>query len=323
VILKGDGSMDVSPLPTLVPPVRVAPAYEDREAVWQTVRSHSPYPLMAGSEGYVELMGDHPLYPFFRSVWAQDGVAVDEETERLLLHQPFIEGAKQLFGASVVRPTALIVNVMGPQADGGAHVDMPTFRGLNRGALPVWLLVTMGMSGLFDRWAVRIAGALTWFHEQSDGEFQYWPHGVNAPHETETGPFGNVALLADNDLMTHRVGRIGDPDAFNREVSLSLKSSIHAVGIDDWEIRDSGGSIGTLQRHQVRVSLLWKAVTFADERAARQHDEHDDDLDLDTIVAIFAADLDQRGLVTAEPSDPRSDVEWAKALTSTYMPGHQ
>ena len=41
-------------------PIRVEPAYSDREAVWQKVVSHGPYPLMAGSDGYVELIGSHP-----------------------------------------------------------------------------------------------------------------------------------------------------------------------------------------------------------------------------------------------------------------------
>ena len=55
----------------IVSPIRVSPAYSDREAVWRTVVSHGPYPLMAGSEGYIELIGSHPLTPFFRSVLAR------------------------------------------------------------------------------------------------------------------------------------------------------------------------------------------------------------------------------------------------------------
>ena len=56
----------------------------------------------------------------------------------------------------------LIVNVMGPMHDGGTHVDAPTYRGLQRAEAPLWLLVVMGMSGLFERWAVRVWHAETW-----------------------------------------------------------------------------------------------------------------------------------------------------------------
>ena len=92
------------------------------------------------------------------------------------------------------------MNVMGPMPEQGMHVDTPTFRGFTRGGTPIWLLVVMGMSGLFERWAVRVAGALTWFYERDDGEYEYWPRGLDAPSEDERGPFGNVALVADNDL---------------------------------------------------------------------------------------------------------------------------
>ena len=184
---------------------------------------------MAGSKGYRELMGDQPLYPFFRSVWAHDGKAKNAEAQELLHYEPFSEAARSLFSAGVVRPSSLIVNVMGPMEDGRTHVDAPTFRGLTR-ETPIWLSVLMGMSGLFDQWAVRVAGVLTWFYDKADGEFEYWPLGLDSPSELGCGPFGNTALVADNDLMSHRVRRIGDADSFNRKVVLTPSSTIHAVG---------------------------------------------------------------------------------------------
>jgi hypothetical protein len=306
---------------TIVPPVRVEPAYSDRDAVWRAVISHGPYPLMAAGAGYRELMGDLPLSPFFRTLWASDGIAIDAETESLLHHEPFIGAARELYGAKVVRPSNLIVNVMGPMQDGGRHVDTPTFRGLPRAVVPIWLLVVMGMSGLFERWAVRVAGALTWFYDNPDGEFEYWPHGLDAAPEIERGPYGNVALVADNDLMYHHVRPIGDADAFERAATLSIDSAIHPVDDGMWEIRDHDATIITLVPRDVRVSLLWKAITFPDERSAAVHDEHDDDLDLDAVARIFATDLTRRGAVFSEPEDPLCDPAWAKVLTSTYMPG--
>ncbi len=69
------------------------------------------------------------------------------------------------------------------------------------------------------------------------------------------------------------------------------------------------------------MSLLWKAITFADDEAARVHDDGSDDLGLDTVVSVFGADLARRGLHAPEPADPLSDPEWATTLTSVYMPG--
>ncbi len=305
--------------PTVAPPVRLEPAYADRSSVWNLVTSHSPYPLMAGSEGYRELMQTQNLSPFFRSVWAHDGIPLSKDLAPLLHHERFIEGARELFGAQVVRPANLIVNVMGPGNDLGRHVDTPTFRGLKREDSPIWLLVVMGMSGLFERWAVRVAGALTWFYENTDGEFEYWPDGVEAPSLVESAPFGNVAIVADNDLMTHRVGRIGAPEHFKREVQLTLNSTIHACANGGWEIRDGDTLLGSLGPTEVRVSLLWKALTFVDERAAQVYDDHEDDLNLEAIAALFRADLAGRGLEAPATDDLLSEPSWAKTLTSTYM----
>ena len=38
--------------PVTVPPLRVEPAYSDRDAVWRTVVDHAPYPMMVAGAGY-------------------------------------------------------------------------------------------------------------------------------------------------------------------------------------------------------------------------------------------------------------------------------
>jgi hypothetical protein len=306
-----------SKIPVL--PIKLEQAYSNRPAVWRTVVGHSPYPLMAGSKGYGELMGNQPLYPFFRSVWAHNGKALDDETRELLHYERFSDAAGSLFGARVVRPTSLIVNIMGPMEAGATHVDAPTFRGLTK-EIPIWLPVLMGMSGLFDRWTVRVAGVLTWFYDNVDGEFEYWPSGNDAQSELERAPFGNTGLVADNDLMPHRVRRIGDATSFNRKTELTPSSSIHAVDGNKWEIRDGDSVLGVLGNEDVRVSLLWKAITFSDERAAQIYDDHEDDLTVSEIVSTICADVARRGLPAEEPTDPLHDPEWAKVLAGAYLP---
>src|SRR5690348_16349812 len=200
----------------------------------------------------------------------------------LLHHEPFVEAAQRLFGAAVVRPATIITNVNGPMAAGTPHVDTPSFRGLKRSEVPVWLLVVMGASGLFERWRVRVAGALTWFYERDDGAYEYWPRGVDAPSEAARGPFGNVALVADNDLMPHRVGAIGDPDDFAARVKVPSDAVIAAIGDGAWTIVGSGTDVQRVDDADVRVSILWKALTFVDAADARRFDEHEDDLDVTT-----------------------------------------
>jgi hypothetical protein len=58
----------------IAPPIVVSPAFEDRDAIWRMIQTHSPYPLMAALAGYGELMGED-VSPWFRSNWALDGQA--------------------------------------------------------------------------------------------------------------------------------------------------------------------------------------------------------------------------------------------------------
>ena len=299
-------------------PVVVSPAFEDRDAIWRMVQAHSPYPLMAALSGYGEMMGED-VSPWFRSNWALDGQAVDDDTMSLLHHEPFVEAAQRLFGAAVVRPAMIITNVNGPMAAGTPHVDTPTFRGLKRSEVPVWLLVAMGASGLFERWSVRVAGAITWFYDGDDGDYEYWPRGLEHDPERQGGPFGNLALVGDNDLMPHRVGRIGDHQSFAARVRVTQHSTIRWTDRGAWEITNPDRPPDVVPAGDVRVSILWKALTFRDAREARVYDDHEDDLDLATIVSTVRADLAVRGHPVAEPADPFHDREWSQLLTSVYV----
>ena len=303
--------------PVTIPPLRVEPAYTDRHAVWRTVLDHAPYPMMVAGAGYGEMMQFAPLEPWFRTSWAADGNRVDESIRVLLDDPRFIDGAAKLFGAEIVRPQSLVVNVMGPMETGHRHVDVPTYRGFSA-KVPIWFAMVMGVSGLFDRWTVRVAGALTWFYDGTDGEYEYWPQGIDHPSESERGPFGNVALFGDNDLMFHQVGAIGDAQQFQDRIKLTAQSEIRPSS-ECWEITDGTSVIGTLPNDQVRISLLWRAVTFRNEREARAYDEHRDDLDVETAVSIFCTDLTERGIDFTPPQDPFHDQAWSTLLTQTYL----
>jgi hypothetical protein len=88
---------------------------------------------------------------------------------------------------------------------------------------------------------------------------------------------------------------------------------------EGWEITDGTSVIGTLPNDQVRISLLWRAVTFPDEREAQAYDEHEDDLDVETAVSGFCGDLTERGINFSPPQDPFDDQAWSALLTQTYL----
>jgi hypothetical protein len=314
------------PTTTLAAPFILDAPYADRDAVRALVHGGGPYPLMWSASGY-SMMSPAHVEPWFRAHWALDGRVAAPEHDAdgaiasLLRHEPFVDAARRLFGAEVVRPSTLLLNLMGPMAAGRPHVDTPEFRGIERREVPIWLLVTMGASGLFDRWQLRVAGALTWFYDGDDGDYEYWPAGLGQPSRSARGPFGHVALIGDNNRMHHRVGAIGDAGAFARRATVDLGSVI-ARTAHGWEIRNRTSPDVALDERDIRISILWKAVVFADDREAQVFDRHEDDLDVPTVVAIFRRDLAGRGIDVAEPADPFTDAAWARALTDVYMAGY-
>ena len=66
------------------------------------------------------------------------------------------------------------------------------------------------------------------------------------------------------------------------------------------------------------MALSWSAQVFDDERAAGEADAHLDDLDLATVVSVFLADLEMRGLEIDPPVDPLHGEEWVAAVAGSY-----
>ncbi len=301
-------------------------AYDDPSTVRALVRDRGPHPLMWSAGGY-SIMSPGAVDPWFRAHWALDGRAIDGVDGRedpairtLVHHERFVAAARRLFAAQVVRPSTLLLNLMGPMTAGVPHVDTPEFRGLRRSEVPIWLLVTMGASGLFDRWQLRVAGALTWFYDGVGGEYEYWPDGRDRPSCAVRPPFGNVALIGDNNRMYHRVGAIGDAGSFATQAQVDAGSTIAWHG-DRWTIRNTASGDVDLRDDEVRISILWKAVVFADPREAAVFDDHADDLDIATVVDVFRRDLARRGVDAAAPDDPFTDRSWITALSEAYPLG--
>lgn len=304
-------------MPAACKPLRIKPAYRDLAAVWRLVAANAPYRSMAGLDGYREYGGLSSI-PWFREHWALDGRAVIGGADELLHNPVFIESAHAVFGGKVVRPMTLLINLMGPMPAGTPHIDTPSFRGAERTNFPLWLLLVMGASGLFRRWSLSLAGAVSWFYDGEGGDFEYWPDGESGPAAREQPPFGNMAIVTDSDRMYHRVGAIGRRDEYLAEGTISASSQLLRENSGEWRIADDGRIRAAYQPGQVRVSLLWKAIVFDDEAAASAFEEHTDDITLERAAGIFCADFRQRGIAFTAPSDPARDRQWSRTLIAAY-----
>ena len=288
--------------------IRIEPAFDDPDAVRALFQRHTPYRTIAE---YIPMTPEQAAHPYFRGNWAVGGKPLVEGAEAILHNRRFIDAARALFASSSIRPMLVVVNLNAPMPAGPTHVDVPTFRGATREQYPLGCLIAMGRSELFESWRIVQAGAVSWFYDGPNGNFEYWPEGLDGPMRKEQPPFRNLAIMSDNDVMYHRIGRVGAPDA--RLPEMTAAAELHAVGDDTWAIIENGEIRATYPLGAVRLSLVWKANL--------EDKPNPELLGLDRVMSIFIADLHKRNVAFRVPADPLSDKTWIATLDSVYGTG--
>jgi len=308
-------------------PVLIPSVVEDPASMWGLVEEHGPYwPVQryfANSAEYAALSGGPAgpmlVAPVFRGNWATELEPALAGVDRLLHHRRFVDAAKHVFDAEIVRPHTVYVNLTHqlPFPQGAGHTDVPAFRGFDRKDWPITFLTIMGLSGLFEDVRVKVATAVAWFYQGPDGGFEYWPDGPAAASVVHEGAIDNTAIVADNDFMWHRVRPTGRPE--DGMPTLDLDSELrHESGC--WTIvAGTGRTITEVPDGRLRVSLSWKATVFADDQERRRHDDHSDDLDLAEVIARFGRDLTSKGIDVKVPDDPARDGEFVDVLRRAYV----
>lgn len=294
-------------------PVRLQPAFEDEANVLRVLRGGAPYALQSAVD---RTYAGGTSIPWFKAYWAASGRALVPEADALLRAPRLREAAAQTFGAEIIRPQALMVNLQTPMPASAAHLDMPHFRGAPARTHSPMLLYAMGRSGLFERWAIRVASVLVWFYRGSDGAFEYWPEGAERASVLEVPPLWNVGLVADNDRMLHRIRAIGSAEAAPPPDRLRESAVLCAAQDGSWEIRDGDVQLRRYPADQVRISVLWKAHALTDAEETRVLDEGLDDLDPQQIDAVFARHARDHGIALPPTTDPRNDAAWIRAVAA-------
>jgi hypothetical protein len=299
-----------------VRPFRIEPAFDCREQIREMFARHAPYRALAAyaPEGIMDQSqkeAEGSVLPWFRGNWAVAGKSLVEGAEVILHNKRFLEAAQTVAGTARVCPEFVVVNVNAPMPAGSIHFDVPSFHGARREDYPLPFLRVMGFSGLFEAWRVFRIGAISWFYEGPGGNFDYWPEGLDGPMSSEQPPFGNCALIADNDRMYHRIGPIGglNPDM----PRMSAAAEIQPDGDGHWAIRENGEVRAAYPDHAIRLSVLWRAEV-------RDRELSDDNLSLDRIMALFTGDLRRRGVGFDISSDPLSDTAWILLLQRVFAP---
>lgn len=291
-------------------PVRIDEVFDDPDSIMRLIKERAPYKTIAAYHHMEDTLGGQRTQPFFRGQF---------DDEVLLQNPKWIEAARKSFDASIIRPFKCLAQLNGPMPGTGVHVDLPLLRGFGAPEMPVWLLMNMSYSGLFQDWMVPIASGLAWFYRGEGGAFACWPDGIEAPPLLTRSPMWNCGVMSDNEYMFHGVSPIGTrEDREKIQGTLRACDLIYFAGEDNWEIRDGDRVVHRLSPDQVRISLLWKAHVFRDARHLASFEDSRMDLTLDQVVDIYLGDLAARGIQASRPSDPLIDTEWKAILEQTY-----
>ena len=243
---------------------------------------------------------------YFRETYAYgDDVFVDG-AKVLMHHDALLDAARKIHRRDVIVPAILYANILLPGQELAVHTDVPEYRGANRKIVPQWLLVVMHHSGLFDRWRMPIATAVTYFGSARGGAFAYYADGEYRTFE----PVHNTAVVLDTDSVFHGVDRVeGDESAL---AVLRSGQRLHHDGDGRWSLRSPGGdALASFTTDDLRYSVSWKGYCFADDAERAAWADHTDDLDLDLILSVL---LDDLGV-----ERPVSDAELGKLLIDRYI----
>jgi hypothetical protein len=292
-------------------PIKVEKVFDDPAAITRLVDTNGPYRMMSSYLPKPATGGrSSAALPWFRGTWAAAGRPLVDGADAILYNPHLLGAATRLSGAEVT-PSTVAVNVNAPMPTGNIHVDLGSFRGVDRDRYPMQLLQAMGASGLFEAWRVVEIGAVVWFYEGAGGAYDYWPYGLDGPMCSEHPPFSNVALVADNDRMHHRIGWIGD--AAKTPPDLSRAAEISHLPEGGWIITDRDRPAVRYDDKDVRISILWKGQVQVEPRA-----EAAAPLTPEAIFNIVSSDLAARSVRVPEGVTSLSDRGWLDLVHSTY-----
>jgi len=297
----------------LARPIRLSQAFIDPEHVLSLIDKGAPYKTITAVH---KNPANEESPGWFRNFWALGGKVLFDGAEEVFFNPLFIEAAKESFQAEIIKPLTMMTNLNVPAPASPPHLDLPFFRGAHKREVPSWMLAPMGYSGLFQEWAIPVASAISWFYEGNGGDFEYWPNGFDSPSVSVKPPYSNTSVLADNEYMYHRVGQMGEDQDYLAG-GISSEALLHREA-NGWNIKHDGQSIRYFPNDQIRVSILWKAYCFKDQRAADLFSDPECNLTPQAVVDIFCEDLKKKGIAFSEPTDLQLDVKWMNSIVETY-----
>jgi hypothetical protein len=267
--------------------------FQRHDAVMNFVRTGG----RRGRHAASDVLGNRTHY--FRESYAYGDDVRIAGIEPFLRYEGFVEAARAIHGRPVIEPAIVYANILLPGQELALHTDVPEFRGANRKRYPQWLMVVMHHSGLFAAHRMPIATAVGWFNDCRGGDFAFYPEGP-AGRAATLPARPNTGVILDTDSVFHGVDPVEGPTPLPL-----LRPGMRLVwdGGGRWAVRDGDTTLAAYGWDDIRFSISWKAYCFADDTERRAWREHQDDLDLDGILARLVDDLRTRGRLAGSRPD--------------------
>lgn len=252
---------------------------------------------------------------YFRETYAYGQEVAAPGIEPFLNHEGFLEAARAIFERPIVEPAIVFANLLLPGQELALHTDVPEFRGISRRLHPQWLCVVMHHSGLFDRWRMPIATAVSWYQDARGGAFAFYPDGAGG--EPVAQPVRhNTAVILDTDSIFHGVDRVDSKTEAAPPFTPGMRVHSLGEGSGRWEVRDGGTPIGSYTWDEMRFSISWKGYCFTDEAEREAWRSGSDDLSLDFVLDALDEDLRKRGRLHGQRPERK---EYAEILVDEYV----
>jgi hypothetical protein len=239
---------------------------------------------------------------YFRETYAYGDKIHAPAIEPFHYFEGFVQAAREIHGRPIVRPAISYANLLVPGQELAIHTDVPEFRGMSRMNSPQWLLVVMQHSGLFERWRMPIATAVSYFGRCKGGDFAFYPEGAEGEPQTIPARH-NTAVLLDTDSVFHGVDRVSDEPVAMAPLSPGMQLLWESGG--SWRVGPEAEPIVRYPADEVRFSVSWKAYCYTDEAEERAAREHSDDIGREQALETLFADLRERGRLGDELPERR------------------
>lgn len=261
------------------------------------------------------------LNPVFRGYLARNGTCFYPEIEDAFFNKKFLDMARAYAGAKYAKPEMMLFNIQGPTPIGGPpHLDGTDFRGISMDNTPLWLLLTMAKSRLFERWRIKKTQVVAWYYQgKIGGGFNCWPNGAAAEPLQINAPMWGRAVVVENETMFHH-GQACGPVAKRRPQGMDITSTFGADPADPtgWQIETFGKVIQKVPAEEMRLLLHWDSIVYHDDEELRTALEHKDDITQEMAINILIADMKKNGVAFEEPSDPLHDNAFVGLLSQVY-----